>query len=182
MQDKINPWKKISSKVVYKNDWFQLREDQVEKPGNRSGIYGYIDIYPAVSIVALNEKDEVYLIGQFRYPTGGYSVEVPTGGSDGEELLVAAKRELKEETGLEAKEWIQVGEFRPYDGISNEIDYVFLARNLTETNSEPDPKEGILEVRKVPFTKVFDLIESGEIHSGQTISALTLAKLYLDKK
>lgn len=176
-----SPWKKLSSKVVYKNQWFSVREDQTLKPGNREGIYGVVETPPSVFAVALNEKREIYLVGLFRYPVEKYGLEVPAGSSDNEDLLLAAKRELLEETGIKAKDWVKVGQFTPLNGISNEISNVFLARDLEETGSEPDKNEGIMEVRKVAFEKVFDLIESGEISDGQTISALTLAKIYLDK-
>jgi len=175
-----NPWKKLSSKVVYKNDWFSVREDQVEKPGERQGIYGVVDTPPSVFIVAINEKDEVYLVGMFRYPASDYGLEIPAGSSDNQDLLEAARRELLEETGVKAKSWEKIGSFNPLKGIFSETSYVFLARELEETGSIPDVNEGIMEVRKIPFTKVFDLIKSGEISDGQTISALTLAKIYLD--
>ncbi len=181
MQDKINPWKTISSKIAYENPWFKVREDQTEKPGNRTGVYGVVLTAPTVFTVALNENDEVYLIGMFRYPTGEYGLELPAGGSDNQDLLEAAKRELLEETGVKAKDWEKVGQFTPWNGISDEISHVFVARNLEETGSEIDPNEGILEVRKVPFEKVFDLVKSGEINDGQTIAALTLAKIHLGK-
>jgi 8-oxo-dGTP pyrophosphatase MutT (NUDIX family) len=182
MQDKKNnPWKQISSKIAYENPWFSVREDQVEKPGNRTGVYGVVQTPPAVFIVVLNSRDELYLVGMFRYPTNKYGLELPAGGSDNQDLLEAAKRELLEETGIKAENWEKVGEFTPWNGISDEISHVFIARDIEETGSEIDPNEGILEIVKVPFEKVFDLIESGEISDGQTISALTLAKIYLDK-
>ena len=179
MQDKKNPWKKLSSKIVYKNQWFSVREDEVEKPGDRTGIYGVLQTAPSVFIVALTDKNEVYLEGLFRYPTDKYGLEVPAGGSEFQDLLEAAKRELLEEVGLRAKEWVKVGQFTPLNGIADEVSHVFVARDLEETGTEIDPDEGIMEIRKVPFEKVFDLIKSGEISDGQSISALTLAKLYL---
>jgi 8-oxo-dGDP phosphatase len=182
MQQKRNPWKQLSSKIVYKNDWFSVREDQVEKPGNRTGVYGVLQTAPSVFIVALTDDNEVYLTGLYRYPTGKYGLEVPAGGSDYEDLLEAAKRELLEEVGLKAKEWEKIGQFTPLNGIANEVSHVFLARDLEETGTEIDPNEGIIEIRKVAFEKVFDLVESGEISDGQSISALTFAKLYLDKE
>lgn len=182
MQEKKNPWKTLSSKIVYENPWFRVREDQALKPGNRKGIYGIVQTQPSVFTIALDSNDEIYLIGMYRYPTGKYALELPAGGSEKQDLLEAAKRELLEETGVEAKEWIKVGEFTPWNGISDEVSHVYIAKNLRETGSPVDEDEGILEVRKVPFENVFDLIESGEISDGQTISALTLAKIHLDKK
>lgn len=180
MQDiKVNPWKKLSSKVVYKNDWFSVREDEVEKPGNRTGIYGVLETPPSVFIVALTEKDEIYLTGLYRYPTGKYGLEVPAGGSEFQDLLEAAKRELQEEVGLRASEWEKIGSFTPLNGIANEVSNVFIARGLEETGTEIDPNEGIMEIIKVPFEKVFDLIKSGEISDGQSISAITLAGIHL---
>lgn len=178
---KVNPWKTISSKIVYENPWFKVREDETEKPGNRTGVYGVVLTPPTVFTVALNEKDEIYLIGMFRYPTGKYGLELPAGGSDNQDLLEAAKRELVEETGVKAKTWEKAGEFTPWNGISDEVSHVFIARDVEETDNQIDPNEGILEVRKVAFEKVFDLVKSGEISDGQTISALTLAKIHLGK-
>lgn len=182
MQDNSkNPWKKLSSKNVYSNPWFSVREDQVEKPGNRTGVYGVLETAPSVFIIALTDKNEIYLTGLFRYPTGKYGLEVPAGGSDFEDLLVAAKRELQEEVGLKGGKWEKIGEFTPLNGIANEVSHVFLAQDLEETNTEIDPNEGIIEIKKVPFEKAFDLIRSGEISDGQSISALTFAKLHLEK-
>lgn len=174
-----NPWKKISSKIVYENPWFKVREDQVEKPGNRTGVYGVVETPPSVFIIALTENNEIYLTGLFRYPTGKYGLEVPAGGSDNEDLLEAAQRELLEEVGLKAKTWKKAGQFTPWNGISSEVSHVFIAQDLEETGTQIDPNEGILEIKKVDFTKVFDLIKSGEISDGQTISALVLAGIHL---
>jgi 8-oxo-dGTP pyrophosphatase MutT (NUDIX family) len=176
-----NPWKKLSSKVVYQNQWFSVREDEVDKPGNRHGIYGVVETPQSVFAVALNEKDEVYLVGLFRYPVDKYGLEIPAGSSDNQDLLEAAKRELLEETGIKAKSWERIGVFTPLNGIVNEVSNIFLATDLEETGSEPDQNEGIMEVRRVPFEKVFDLVKSGEISDGQTIAALTLAKIHLNK-
>lgn len=174
-----NPWKKLKSKVVYKNPWFSVREDEVKKPGNRQGIYGVVQTPPTVFTVALDSKKRIYLVGLFRYPTGKYGMELPAGGSDNQDLLEAAKRELLEETGVKAKTWIKVGQFTPWNGISDEISHVYLARGLEETGSQIDPDEGIMEIKKVAFEKVFDLVKSGEISDGQTISALVLTGIYL---
>lgn len=170
----------MSSKIIYKNQWFSVREDEVEKPGNRTGTYGLVEITPSVLVVPINDLGETYLIGLFRYPTNKYSIEIPAGNTDGQEPLEAAKRELLEETGLTARKWQKIGEVTPYDGISTEIDHVYLARDLQQTNQQLDKDEGIMEITRVPFEKVFDLIKSGKISNGQTIIALSLAKAYLN--
>jgi hypothetical protein len=106
-----NPWKTVSSRVAYENAWIRLREDQVIRPDGRPGIYGVVEIRPSVGVVAMNERDEVALVGQWRYSVNRFSWEIPRGGSHpGEtDMLCVAKRELAEEAGLIAEKWEALG-------------------------------------------------------------------------
>jgi len=101
-----NPWQTKSSRLVYENAWIRVREDQVTCPDGQPGIYGVVETRIATGVIALTPQHEIYLVGQFRYPTGEYSWEIIEGGTeDGEEPLAAAKRELQEEAGLVARTW-----------------------------------------------------------------------------
>ncbi|MGH8272572.1 MAG: NUDIX domain-containing protein, partial [Gammaproteobacteria bacterium] len=76
-----NPWKTSGSRIVYENRWIRVREDQVVRPDGGAGIYGVVEIRPSVGIVAINSRDEIVLVGQWRYASGHYSWEIPRGGS-----------------------------------------------------------------------------------------------------
>lgn len=97
-------WKKIKSKIVHKNSWFSIYKDDVINPNGKPGKYYYSHGHDAIAVIAEDKNNNLYLVGQTRYPIGNqYSWEVIGGGIEkGETLLAAAKRELKEETGLEA--------------------------------------------------------------------------------
>ena len=175
-----NPWKKLSSKIAYRNPWFKVREDKVIRPNGKRGIYSVIETNgPSVYVVAMTDKDEVYLVRQYRYTTGSFLWEIIGGNSDGETPLAAAKRELQEEAGLVAKRWQEVGKFQVENGIGSEIGYVFIARELKMAISNKMTEEGIDELKKVPFKKALAMIESEEITDGQSIVALTKANLWL---
>src|SRR5436190_1936425 len=77
-----SPWKTNSSRVVYENPWVRVREDHVTRPGGGPGLYGVIEIRPSVGVVATNDRDEIVLVGQWRYSVDRYSWEIPRGGSD----------------------------------------------------------------------------------------------------
>ncbi|MDQ3098562.1 MAG: NUDIX hydrolase [bacterium] len=176
-----NKWRTVSSRIAYENKWMKIREDKVIRPDGREGLYGVIETAPSVYIVPLSEKEEIYLIGQFRYPTQMASWEIPAGGSDNEDLMLAAKRELKEELGLESGEMIKLGVSQQWNGLSNEIGSIFLARELKEVGGNEQAEEGISAFCKIPLEDALALIRNGTISDSQTITAVMMTLLYLKK-
>ena len=110
----MRSWRTHGSRVVYENAWIRVREDEVTRPDGGRGIYGVVETTaPSVFIVALTAAEEVLLVGLERYTTGRPSLEIPAGNSEGDDPLVAARRELREETGRVAGSWELVGRSRP---------------------------------------------------------------------
>lgn len=110
-QDTRNPWKILESAVRYDNPWIRLTEHQVINPGGGRGIYGVVHFKNrAIGVVALDEERNIWLVGQYRFPLEQFSWEIPEGGGPLEEAdpLTSAKRELLEETGLQASHWEQL--------------------------------------------------------------------------
>ncbi|QDW63298.1 NUDIX hydrolase [Oerskovia sp. KBS0722] len=196
------PWTTESTRTAYENPWIRVREDRVIRPDGAPGIYGVVELrWPAVFVVALTDADEVVLVTQHRYTTDTLSIEVPAGASDGEEPLVAAQRELLEETGLRAREWVRVGGMDALIGVAKAPEHVFVARGLTGAldrwgtgdsdapgltgrlrgPSSSQAEEGISRVEAVPFAEVLAMISAGTIRDGETIAALALVGLWLGR-
>lgn len=169
----VNPWITKSSKVVYENPWISVREDQVIRPDGKPGIYGVIDLRPSICVVAINGRDEVVLVGQWRYTVQRYSWEVPRGGSfpDETDILAAAKRELAEETGTIAAKWQTLGAVDICNGVANDVQTIFLATELSDTAQNLDPEEDIT-INWVPFLDALQMAMDGRITEVCTIAAL----------
>ena len=175
-------WSTLASRDVYENAWIRVREDEVLRPDGTPGVYGVVEVrHPAVFVVAVTADDEVLLVTLDRYTTGRSSVEVPAGGSDGEDLLVAARRELREETGYEAEHWRALGDVQSLNGVAAAYGRVFLATGLTHVGGAELEVEGIAAVRAVPVADLLGLVGRGEITDNETLGALLLAFVALGR-
>lgn len=171
----MNPWKTLSGKIIYQNPWMRIREDSVINPQGNQGTYTVVEAQKlAAGVLAFTENEELYLVGQYRYPTKVYSWEIIEGGiEEGELPLDGIKRELREEAGLEASFWEELpgGEVHLSNCISDERAVFFVARGLSEVKAEPDPNE-ILAIKKLPFEDVYKMVLSGEIFDAMTVIAV----------
>lgn len=176
-------WTTHRSTPVYENAWIRVREDQVTRPDGVAGVYGVVQVrHPAVFVVALTDDDEVVLVEVDRYAIGRVSLEVPAGGSDGEEPLVAARRELLEETGLAADDWQVLAETFSLNGVCDAPGRVLLARGLRPVaDGDGQAEEGIVGVRRVPWAEVLGMVRDGVITDGETVAALMHAAVALGR-
>jgi len=172
------PWRTLASRTVYENRWLRVREDRVERPDRRQGIYGVVEIRPSVGIVALNGAGEIVLAGQWRYPPDKYTWEIPRGGSlPGETGMEAvARRELREEVGVEARVWTPLGTVDQCNGVTTDTQHLFLATDLTPVGAAPDAEEEIA-IRWVPFGEAVEMVLAGELTECCTVAAILKVRL-----
>ncbi len=172
-QESHNPWTTLESRFVYQNPWIAVREDRVLRPDGSPGIYGVVHFKNrAVGVLPVEDDGSVWLVGQYRYPLDRYSWEIPEGGApDGEDPLAAAKRELREETGLTAASWESFGEVHLSNSVSDEHGLLYRASRLQSGASTPDPSER-LQIRRVPWDEAWATLCRGEITDSLTVIAL----------
>lgn len=168
-------WETKSAEVVYENPWIQVEHREVTTPAGEPGIYGVVGFKnKAMGVVPIDDEGNVYLVGQFRYTLGEYSWEIPEGGCPlGEDLLEAAKRELKEETGLMASNWQFVGRIHTSNSVTDEEGFIYLAQSLTQGESAPEETEE-LAVRRLPLGEAVDMVMRGEITDSVSIAGILM--------
>jgi len=170
----MSKWQTLSREDIYENPWIKLEEHQVINPGGGKGIYGKVHYKNiAIGVVALDDENNTWLVGQHRYVLDEWSWEIPEGGGPiGHDVLESAKRELAEETGLQAKHWKQVLKAHLSNSVSDEVAYVFLAQGLSEGKHEREATEADMQVKKVPFKEALDLVLEGKITDALSIMAI----------
>ena len=131
----------------------------------------------AAAVLPVDDEGNVYLVRQFRAPIDQILLEIPAGKLDhvDEDRFLAAKRELKEETGLEANNWLHLCDTFTTAGFSNEKISLYLARDLIFGESRPDEDE-FLNIVKLPFEEAFNMVMNGEIRDAKTQITLLMAK------
>lgn len=170
------------SQIAYENPWIRVVEDQVIHPDGTQGMYGVVELrQPAVFVVAMSDQGEVLLETVERH-TIGPSIEVPAGGSDGEDLLAAAKRELYEETGYVAESWQPIGSMYALNGVCRAAEHVFLAQGLSRSADGPDATaEGISALSWVAWPDLLGMIAAGAITDGESLASLMFAAIALGR-
>jgi len=165
----------LSSKPIFDGKVFSVTSDKVKEP---NGIVARRDVVHhsgSVVILAIDEtggEPRVLLERQYRYATRDYLLELPAGSLDpGEKPLAAGKRELLEETGYRARQWKRALRFYPSPGFLDEIMTIYLARGLTSGKAQPEADESI-EYQLVPLAQAIEMVLSGRIRDGKTISGV----------
>lgn len=171
----------INSEVIASGGMLTVKRDQVRLPNGHSSQREYVVHPGAVVVVPLLPNGHVVLEKQFRYPLHQVFIELPAGKIDaGEDILVTGQRELLEETGYSATDWVKLGHQHPCIGYSNEVIHIYLARGLTEGEHQRDDDES-LEVFELGFDECLQMVQNGQITDGKTIVALFLAEKYLQQ-
>lgn len=181
--EKIGPWTRLSTKPIYENPWIRVREDQVLRPDGSPGIYGVVHFrHVAVAVVPVDAEGRVVMVGQYRYSLRYYSWEIPEGGCpEGEDPFDAAIRELKEETGLAAARWDYLGSSALSNSATDEVGHIWLARDLSEGEAEPDPTEQIA-VRRMGWDEALELAMTADRADALTVMGLFRARRFLDRE
>lgn len=176
METEQNDWITLKEEIKYDNPWIQVIHKDVINPSGKPGIYGQVNFKNlAIGILPIDKNDEIWLVGQYRFPLSEYSWEIPEGGCPiGEEPLNAAKRELKEETGLVAETYSMIGRIHTSNSVCNEQGYIFLAEDLRQEQAEPEETEQ-LKIRKLPLKEAVQMVMDSQITDSISIAAILKA-------
>ncbi len=164
------------SNDIFRGRILHVMDDTVSLPNGKRASRELIRHIGAVCVIPVTEDGMVYVERQYRYPIDRVITEIPAGklDSDDEDILEAAKRELREETGLTAEAWTDLGLFFPAAAYCDETITMFLARGLREGVQQLDPDE-FLDVKKVPLTTLVDEVMNGTITDAKTQCAVLKA-------
>ena len=173
MNEAKNPWTVLSQTLVYENPWIRLNHHDVLDPSGGPGVYGTVHFKnQATGVVPIDEKGNVVLVGQYRFPLRAYSWEIPEGGGEHSvSALESAKRELREECGLAARQWREIVCMDLSNSVTDERSTAFLAWDLFAADGQPEKTERI-EVARVPFWGAVERAKRGEIRDAISVAAL----------
>ncbi|MFL5642970.1 MAG: NUDIX domain-containing protein [Chloroflexota bacterium] len=169
----IGPWIRNARRVAYENAWLTIWHDDVTRPDGAPGIYGVVHFANlAAGVLVLDDDDRVLLVGQHRYALDAYSWEIPEGGvPDGETALDGTRRELREETGVEAADWRELARVELSNSVTDEVAVLFVATGLTHGTATPDGTEDLV-IRWLPFDEVLAMTLDGRIRDVMTVIAV----------
>ena len=172
----LKPWKKLTESIISMNQWWTYKRDTLELPSGQPGEYHYVHTNGSSLVVPVMGDGKILLVNQYRYLVNKESIEFPCGSvKDGSTYDQTAWHELAEETGYSAKHLFLIGEFDPYNGVTDEMCHVYLARELQFVGASPDETE---EFELLPHSpaEIDAKIKDGSIWDGMTIAAWAIIR------
>jgi ADP-ribose diphosphatase len=179
----VTPWKILDSKVLYQRNGMALRIDQCETINGSVFDPYVIECGTWVNVIALTKKREVVLIKQYRHGVKQVMLEIPAGimDEDDESPMLAARRELLEETGYTSEPFIEVGKVYPNPATQNNLTYSFLALDVEQVSQQNLDETEEIEVSLIPFDEFVSLAKEGGLPQALHVSALFFALAYLER-
>jgi 8-oxo-dGTP pyrophosphatase MutT (NUDIX family) len=179
LADVAQSWPVVSSSPIHSDDWVvAVRKDTIHRPGHDEDTFGrlVVDDPGAVVILAVDEADRVIVVRQYRHPAQHRLVELPAGKLDkpGEDPLLTAKRELREEAALEADDWVHLMTTWASPGITSETHAMYLARGLRDVPRDFDlhHEEADMTLERVPRSDLVDAVLDGRVADAPLVVAL----------
>ena len=168
--------KTLSSERIYDGAIIHVRRDRVLLPNGRTSVREVVEHPGGVGILAVDGDGMVLLVRQYRYAFGRTLLEIPAGKREpGEEPLVTARRELREETGVTADSWTPLGQLIASPGCYDETLYLYLAQGLHYGDTDPDEDE-FLSVERMPMAELTRRCLADEITDAKTVCAVLKAR------
>ncbi len=176
MPEQIKKFTRKSSETAFQGHAFRLRLDHLRTPDGRDVVYEIIDHPGAVTIIPVDDERKILFIRQYRPATGEVMLELPAGTlKPGEDPAVCAAREVREETGMAARQMDKLGELWLAPGYSTEYLHFYLATGLYESPLEQDEDE-FIEVLRVSYDDALEMVARGELKDGKSLAGLLMLR------
>jgi len=173
---KLLKWKKLSSETKFTNKWWSYKVDKYLFPSGIEGEYHYAFTYGSVFIIPVTEEGKILMVNQYRYLNDRFSIEFPGGGVKKEDNHdYEARKELIEETGFDGT-LEMAGLFNPYNGVTNEICKVYIARGLKPSNEFKKDDSEEFELLSFTANEIEKMIYNNEIYDGMTLASWSLVR------
>jgi 8-oxo-dGTP pyrophosphatase MutT (NUDIX family) len=176
-----NPWQTLQKREVYNNPWIQVSHNDVINPNGGNGIYGVVSFKNlAIGIIPLDKDLNTWIVGQYRYALEEYSWEIPMGGGlKNASILESAQRELKEETGIIAKDWVLLSRIHTSNSVTDEEGFTFIAQDLEFHEPEFEDTER-LQIKKIHLKEAFQMVMENKITDSLSQAGILKAHLLSD--